>query len=72
MAEQEIAKKTNRSKRWGWLALPLLLAVAYVALRPGAEADTDIASAPVEQGEFLISLELKGGELEAIKAENNH
>ena len=70
MAEQEIPHKKNGAKRWLWLALPVLLIAAYFALRPGDDADADIASASVEQGEFVISLELKGGELEAVKAEN--
>ncbi len=34
------------------------------------EANTTVASFPVQQGEFVISLILKGGELEAIEAEN--
>jgi HlyD family secretion protein len=70
LAEQEIPHKKNGAKRWLWLALPVLLIAAYFALRPGDDADADIASASVEQGEFVISLELKGGELEAVKAEN--
>ena len=31
---------------------------------------SELVSYPVEQGEFIISLNLKGGELEAVKAEN--
>ena len=34
------------------------------------EAASSIPSYPVQQGEFVISLQLKGGELEAVEAEN--
>ena len=34
------------------------------------EETAAVASFPVQQGEFVIALTLKGGELEAIKAEN--
>jgi multidrug resistance efflux pump len=70
LAEQEIPQKKSALKRWLLLALPLVAIATYFAIRPGSKAEVDIASSPVEQGEFVISLELKGGELEAIKAEN--
>lgn len=70
MAEQEIAHKKNGAKRWLLLVLPLAAIAAYFAIIPGGDNEVDIATAPVEQGEFVISLELKGGELEAVKAEN--
>ena len=41
---------------------------AYFHLLP--EQIAALASFPVQQGEFVISLTLKGGELEAVKAEN--
>lgn len=61
------------SRQW-WIAGLCAVAVvagAVVALRhkPGAAASS-VASYPVQQGEFVISLALKGGELEAVKAEN--
>ena len=61
------------SRQW-WIAglgAVAVVAGAVVALRhkPGAAASS-VASYPVQQGEFVISLALKGGELEAVKAEN--
>ncbi len=69
MSAQE--KNQNGKKRWLLLALPLVAAGAYFTLwQPSGEVASNIASYAVEQGEFVISLNLKGGELEAIKAEN--
>ena len=34
------------------------------------DGDSNVPSYPVQQGEFVISLKLKGGELEAVEAEN--
>ena len=34
------------------------------------EAESSIPTYPVQQGEFIIALKLKGGELEAVEAEN--
>ena len=55
------------------VAIPIV-AVAVVAISSWdqllPEEAAAIASFPVQQGEFVIALTLKGGELEAIKAEN--
>ena len=63
----------------GRLKLALIILIVLVLIGGGAavawyylpsdEAGT-VASFPVQQGEFVIALNLKGGELEAIKAEN--
>lgn len=53
------------------IGIPILLGAgssAYFYLLP--EQIAALASFPVQQGEFVISLTLKGGELEAVKAEN--
>ena len=62
------------TRRQWWIAglcAVAVLAAVVIALRhkPGAAASS-VPSYPVQQGEFVISLELKGGELEAVKAEN--
>lgn len=66
-------KSTNGRRKW-WIAglcAVAVLAAAGIALRqmPG-DAASSVPSYPVQQGEFVISLQLKGGELEAVKAEN--
>jgi multidrug resistance efflux pump len=63
-------KPQNGKKRWLIFALPIVIASAYFTIWPSAEVENNIASHAVEQGEFVVSLNLKGGELEAIKAEN--
>lgn len=53
------------------IGLPLLLGAgsyAYFYFLP--EQAAGLTSFPVQQGEFVISLTLRGGELEAVKAEN--
>ena len=66
-------KSTNGRRKW-WIAGLCAVAVvtaAGIALwqMPGDDASS-VPSYPVQQGEFVISLQLKGGELEAVKAEN--
>ena len=70
----ESPSKPANSRRKLWL-IGLLLTVVptgtYLASRQmGNETDTSVPTYPVQQGEFVISLELKGGELEAVEAEN--
>ena len=52
-----------------FLLLALVTAYFWFAL-PDDKEMSELVSYPVEQGEFIISLNLKGGELEAVKAEN--
>ena len=52
-----------------FLLVPLVAAYFWFAL-PDDRETSKLVSYPVEQGEFIISLNLKGGELEAVKAEN--
>ena len=67
----------HRPRRRKILLLVLSIALAMVItglltasyLLPEEEA-ASIAAFPVQQGEFVIALTMKGGELEAIKAEN--
>lgn len=56
--------------RWLPLAIPFIAALIYWASSPQDPIGTDLVTYPVEQGEFVISLHLKGGELEAVEAEN--
>ena len=61
------------TRRQWWIAGLGAVAVgvgAIVALRHKPDAASSVPSYPVQQGEFVISLALKGGELEAVKAEN--
>jgi HlyD family secretion protein len=67
--------RAGRGKsRKKWLLLALLAAAAAVALAASRQAmkveGAAVPSVQVQQGEFVISLNLKGGELEAVKAEN--
>jgi HlyD family secretion protein len=74
MTEQMTAPAKGGHTKTVVIVLVLLLLIgggataAWYYLMPDEVAS--VASFPVQQGEFVISLELKGGELEAIKAEN--
>ena len=62
----------NSSRKWwiaGLLAVAVLVALIALQQMPD-EAMSSIPSYPVQQGEFVISLKLKGGQLEAVEAEN--
>ncbi len=63
----------NSRRKW-WIAglcAVAVLAAAFIASQQMLdEAASSIPSYPVQQGEFVISLQLKGGELEAVEAEN--
>ncbi len=62
----------NGRRKW-WIAGLCAVAVlaAFIALQQMPdEAASSIPTYPVQQGEFVISLKLKGGELEAVEAEN--
>ena len=70
----EVEKLMTQIKRLWWL-LCLLLAVVLGGVWLGGhlmhdEAESSIPTYPVQQGEFVIKLKLKGGELEAVEAEN--
>lgn len=70
LSEKDSPRKGRGAQRW--LAIPIIsLAIALIwFLIPTDKATSEFVSYPVEQGEFVISLSLKGGELEAVKAEN--
>ena len=73
MAETSTPQQT---RKWVWIivgsiiALVLALSVILGLLTPKENAA--VASFPVRQGEFVISLKLKNGELEAIEAVEIH
>jgi len=73
MAETSTPQQT---RKWVWiivgsiLALVLVLSGILSLLAP--KEDTAVASFPVQQGEFVISLNLKNGELEAVEAVEIH
>lgn len=62
-------KKAPQSrKRLLWIGLGVVLVgIAAALLLPDDEV-AELVSYPVQQGEFVISLDLKSGELEAVKA----
>ena len=64
---------TQIKRRW-WILAPLLVLVLGGAWLGehlmNNEAESSIPTYPVQQGEFVIALKLKGGELEAVEAEN--
>ena len=63
--------KKERSIQSSLLFLLVSLVTAYFWFAlPNDRETSELVSYPVEQGEFIISLNLKGGELEAVKAEN--
>ena len=67
------APSANSRRKW-WIAALCAIAVLTAAVIASQqmldEAASSIPSYPVQQGEFVISLQLKGGELEAVEAEN--
>lgn len=68
-------KPRRPNGRWKWWVLGLLVvAVAAAGLvasrRVVKPAGASVPSVPVQQAEFVISITLKGGEMEAVKAEN--
>ena len=70
MSAKESPKK-ERSIQSSLLFLLVALVAAYFWFAlPDDRETSKLVSYPVEQGEFIISLNLKGGELEAVKAEN--
>ena len=70
MPAKESPKK-ERSIQSSLLFILVALVTAYFWFAlPDDRKMSELVSYPVEQGEFIISLNLKGGELEAVKAEN--
>ena len=61
---------TQIKRRWWLLSLLLVLVLGGAYLGEHLEAESSIPTYPVQQGEFVIKLKLKGGELEAVEAEN--
>ncbi len=71
MSSEEQQQNTRFVRRGLPFAVPLVAALVYWAIvSPQDQIDADLVTYPVEQGEFVISLHLKGGELEAVEAEN--
>lgn len=66
------AAQSSGKKKWLLLILAIvILAGAVIASRQTLDQKgTAIPTFEVQQGEFVISLTLKGGELEAVEAEN--
>jgi HlyD family secretion protein len=67
-------RRANGRRKWWVLGLIGLVAVATAGVmasrRMVKPAGASVPSVPVQQAEFVISITLKGGELEAVKAEN--
>ena len=64
---------TQIKRRWWILSLLLVLVLGGAWLGEHLmheEAESSIPTYPVKQGEFVIELKLKGGELESVEAEN--
>ena len=64
---------TQIKRRWWILALLLVVVLGGAWLGQHLmheEVESSIPTYPVQQGEFVIELKLKGGELEAVEAEN--
>ena len=64
---------TQIKRRWWIVALLLVLVLSGAYLGTYSmhnEAESSIPTYSVQQGEFVIELKLKGGELEAVEAEN--
>ena len=66
------AGRLNGKKRWllGGLIIVVLIATFFATREVVDESNASLPTVPVQQGEFIISLTLKSGELEAVKAEN--
>ena len=74
MATENVAPKEKRNGKKKALLIVTLIIVLAVSLFASrlfmSEEEIDVAALAVKQGEFVISLELKNGELEAIDAEH--
>jgi len=68
-AKESLKKERSIQSSLLFLLAALVTAYFWFALTDDRET-SELVSYPVEQGEFIISLNLKGGELEAVKAEN--
>ena len=66
------ANGLNGKKRWLFLGLAViaLIALFFASRQVVDQGSASVPTFTVQQGEFVISLTLKGGELEAVKAEN--
>ena len=70
LACKRIIKERTRNTARPYRGLhPAVAALSWFAF-PSDRETSETVTYPVEQGEFIISLNLKGGELEAVKAEN--
>jgi len=66
------ASGLNGKKRWLLLGLVgvVLIGLFFASRKVVDKGSSSVPTFTVQQGEFVISLTLKGGELEAVKAEN--
>lgn len=74
-APRPAARSRRLSGRRLWLLIGIVVGLTAVGVgvasrRVVKTANAAIPSVPVQQGEFVVSIVLKGGELEAVKAEN--
>lgn len=74
MAAENVAPKEKRNRKKKKILIVTLIIVLAGSLYASrlfmSEEEIDVAALAVKQGEFVISLELKNGELEAIDAEH--
>lgn len=70
MSAEQVSTNKHPMLRWLPFFIIPVAALIYWIASSGSEESTDLVTYPVEQGEFVISLHLKGGELEAVEAEN--
>ncbi|MEE3259986.1 MAG: efflux RND transporter periplasmic adaptor subunit [Candidatus Latescibacterota bacterium] len=72
MTESQTKPTNGRRKLWliGGLLTVVSAGAFLVSRQLGDQVDSSVPTYPVQQGEFVISLKLKGGELEAVEAEN--
>lgn len=66
-------KNNGGSRKWWFIGTLFVVAAAgtfFASDQFIGPTESTLSSYPVQQGEFVISLKLKGGELEAVEAEN--
>ena len=64
MSAKELPNKEHSIQRGLLLIIVPLVAALFWFVLPDDRDTSELVSYPVEQGEFIISLDLKGGELE--------
>ena len=73
MTESQTKPTNGRRKLWliGGLLTVVSAGAFLVSRQLGDQVNSSVPTYPVQQGEFVISLKLKGGELEAVEAETS-